>query len=165
MSYAFKIITNKDPDAAAAAVREALGARKFTILMEADLGAKFASLGLPPLKDGAGVRLIETCHAPTAKEVLDTNIEVAYFLPCKIVVRNMPLVEGGKATGNMQTEIGLWKPSVFGPFLSDPTGKLAGAMSTVEETMMAAVRDAAGPGSQEVPATPGAREAIAQMEV
>ena len=53
MEFGHVVVTKKSPADASAAVKEALTARKFSVLFEFDFGDKFRSLGLPPLNANA----------------------------------------------------------------------------------------------------------------
>jgi uncharacterized protein (DUF302 family) len=65
------------------AVREALAARGFSVLWELDVKAKLEEKGQ---QLSFPYRILEVCNAPRAREALETNPEVGFYLPCKVVV-------------------------------------------------------------------------------
>ncbi len=155
LAFAFVAATLKSSTEALAAVKAALAARKYSVLFEMDMNSKFSALGLGPLADGRAVHLLDVCHAPTAKKVVEANMDVAFFLPCKVVVRTLP--NGGA------TEVGLLKPSFIKPILSDQA--LATYMEQVEADLTEAVREAAagtaGSGAGVAATTGGGAEVAA----
>lgn len=106
MSFATELVTDKSVEAAVEAVQEALAERQFGVLWQLNVNNTLANKGLTLDHE---VRILEVCSAPKAKHAIETNPEVAYLLPCKIVVKR---VAG-------QTTIGLTRPSTLMGLLND----------------------------------------------
>lgn len=106
MEYQVAVATAKSVDEAVQAVEEALMARKFSVLWHLDMNSKLAEKGLQLERK---VHVLEVCSAPRAKQAIETNPEVAYFLPCKIVISES---EG-------HTQIGLARPTMLMNVLGD----------------------------------------------
>jgi uncharacterized protein (DUF302 family) len=113
---------------AVAAITEALAKRRFSVLWDLDVNAKLAEKGLQLHEP---YRILEVCSAPQAKQALETNPAVGYFLPCKVVV----YAAGG------QTRVGLPRPETLIDLVGDP--RLAGLAGEVERTLVEAVEEVA----------------------
>ena len=83
--------------------------------------------------------LQEVCHAPTARDVLDLNFDMTYFLPCKVIIKSYPEKDGEPS----KTEICLLKPTAIGKMFSGLDPKLLQIMESVEATMVSAISEAA----------------------
>lgn len=127
MEFRVSVVTEKSVADAAAAVEQALADRNFSVLWQVDLNQKLADKGLSLEHE---VRIMEVCNASKAKVAIETNPEVAYFLPCKVVVKRV----GGR------TEIGLAKPTMLMSVLGDE--RLAGLAEEVEAVLLEAVQAA-----------------------
>lgn len=135
-AYSVVLATSKPHLEAIAAVKQALTARKFSVLFELAFVDRLEAAGLPPLSHGGAVHAIEFCHAPTARIALEKNFELAYFMPCKVLVRWLP-------TG--ETEICLLRPSALTAFLPGPHDpQLVAALVGIEATIVEALTEAAG---------------------
>lgn len=135
-SFALVIPTKKTPEQAIAAIKEAYAARKFSVLFELAFLDRIAAAGLPQLSSGAKAHLIEFCHAPTARLALEANFDMAYFMPCKTLVRWHPSGE---------TEICLLRPSAIATFLPGAADDaLLKGMTDIEEKIVEALKEAAG---------------------
>lgn len=121
------VMTSKTAAEAVAAVEAALAERKFSVLWHLKVHEKLAEKGLNLAPE---VHILEVCSAPRAKLAIETNPEVAYFLPCKVVVRS----ENGK------TSIGYASPDILIGILGDDRLKdLASEVEVVlSETLEAA---------------------------
>lgn len=106
MEFARYVVTDKSVEAAAAAIEAALPNYKFGVLWQLDVNKTLASKGFDLAHE---VRILEVCSPAKAKHALETNPQVAYFLPCKIVVMR---VDG-------QTTIGLARPTALMGLLGD----------------------------------------------
>jgi uncharacterized protein (DUF302 family) len=136
-AYAYVRATEKSVADAAAAIKASLASRKYTVLLEFDPGAKFIAAGLGELSGGAAVRLMDVCHAPTAKAVLEAHPDVAFFLPCKVVVRRTPGAGG-------RTEIGYLRPDAVGAMMGPAAAApIVEHMARVESDLRAATDEAA----------------------
>jgi uncharacterized protein (DUF302 family) len=106
MDYHYTQPTDKSPAEAIAALEGALTKRKFSALWHLDIGAKLKEKGLDLEPE---FHIFEVCSAPRAKEALETNIQVGYFLPCKMVVYS----KDGK------THVGLLRPQLLMDILGE----------------------------------------------
>jgi len=127
MEFQVSVVTDKTVSEAAAAVEQALADRKFSVLWQLSVNDKLAEKGLVLEHE---VRIMEVCNAAKAKVAIETNPEVAYFLPCKVVV---------KRVGD-RTEIGLAKPTMLMSVLGDK--RLEGLAEEVEAVLLEAVQAA-----------------------
>lgn len=125
----FSVRTAKGVAEAAAAVDAALAARRFSVLWAMDVNEKLQEKGLSL---NGQFRILEVCSAPRAKQALETNPAISYFLPCKVVVQQ---AEGG-------AEIGFPRPTALIGLVGDD--RLNDLAREVEDVLLAAVREAAG---------------------
>ena len=133
----YSVATDKAVDQAAADVEAALAKRKFSVLWGLDVNDKLREKGL----DLHGrFRILEVCSAPRAKQALEANPEVAYFLPCKVVVYER----------DGHTEIGLPRPTMLMSMLGDD--HLKPLAEEVERTLIEAAEEAAVAGRGTSPA-------------
>lgn len=124
MEFAFSVTSTKSVAEAVSAVEAALAEQKFSVLWSLNITQTLQSKGL---EFGPEVRILEVCSAPRAKRVLETNLDMAYFLPCKIVVRSEG--EGSR--------IGMALPTMLVQMVNDQ--RLAAEATEVEEAMRAAI--------------------------
>lgn len=125
----YTVATHKPVDQAAQDVEAALATRKFSVLWALDVNDKLREKGL----DLRGrFRILEVCSAPRAKEALEGNPLVTYFLPCKVVVYER----------DGHTEIGLPRPTALMAMLGDD--RLQPLAEEVERVLVEAVQEAAG---------------------
>lgn len=90
-----------------AALEQKISDIKFGVLCKIDLAEKIRAKGL---EFGENLTILEICNPTEARSALQTNIKAAYFLPCKLVVRD----DEGKAIVSMM------KPSSLISELNDP---------------------------------------------
>ncbi len=128
VEFAYEIPTGKGVEEAVAAVREALSERKFSVLWELNVNQTLEAKGFDLAYQ---VRILEVCSAPKAKKALETNPAVAYFLPCKIVVKQ---VDG-------QTTIGVTRPAALMGLMGD--ARMDDLAAQVEAELTAAAEAAA----------------------
>lgn len=84
MDYAMTVTTTAPPDAAEAAVREALAAEGFGILSEIDVRAKLVEkLG----EDIGHYRILGACNPPLARRGIGVDADLGALLPCNVVIR------------------------------------------------------------------------------
>lgn len=127
MEYEKSVHTKKTPAEAVAAIEEALLERKFSVLWHLNMNEKLKEKGFDL---GPEVHVLEVCSAPRAKHALETNPNVAYFLPCKVVVQS----ENGK------TRIGYARPSLLIDVLGEE--RLSDLAAEVETVLAAAIEAA-----------------------
>ncbi len=125
MEYQVSVTTSKTPSEVIRALEEALAARKFSVLWHMKVNEKLEEKGLSLEPE---VHILEVCSAPKAKHAIETNPDVTYFLPCKVVVRGE----------NGQTTIGLPRPTKLMGILGDE--RLKGLAEEVEQTLVEAVQ-------------------------
>ncbi|SIS99819.1 DUF302 domain-containing protein [Alicyclobacillus vulcanalis] len=109
---------------------EALKARQFGVLWQMDVPGTLQAKGMP---FSTPYRILEVCNPKAANEVLSQNLQVGYFLPCKIAVYE----EGEK------TKVALPKPTSLIGWLGDPA--LHPVAARVEEALEDAVAEAVHP--------------------
>ncbi len=122
--YKYSVISGKTYQEAITALEASLAEHKFGVLWKLDVKANLKKKGVEFDRD---FQIFEVCNAPKAKEVLERNIEVGYFLPCKIVI----FVKDG------QTVIGMVKPTAIVSFLNDQG--LVDFAKEVEGTLIKAI--------------------------
>ncbi len=83
MKVLYERKVNKQFEEAVESIKNSLAKNKFGVLWELNFKDKLKEKGLEFNKN---FKVLEVCNPAQAKEVLDTNIEVGYFLPCKVVV-------------------------------------------------------------------------------
>ena len=83
MDIKYKVKTDKDFEQATEDLKKSLEAHKFGVLWELNFKDKLKEKGLDFDKN---YKVLEVCNPLQAKKVLEKQIEVGYFLPCKIVV-------------------------------------------------------------------------------
>jgi len=81
-------------------LKKTLSEVKFGVLFELDMANKLKEKGVDY---NGSVYILEVCNPQRAKEALEAEKKIAYFLPCKIVI----YVEGE------YTRIGMVRPSAF----------------------------------------------------
>lgn len=83
MKVVYERKVNKKFDETVESLKRSLADNKFGVLWELNFKDKLKEKGLDFNKN---FKVLEVCNPVQAKEVLDLNIEVGYFLPCKVVV-------------------------------------------------------------------------------
>jgi uncharacterized protein (DUF302 family) len=106
MDFVYTLTTDKELEQVADDVKKELQELKFGTLWELDIPAKLKEKGVN-FKGKA--KVLEICNPHQAKEALELNMNVVYFLPCKVVV----FEENG------QTKLGMIKPTAFMDMLKD----------------------------------------------
>jgi len=133
IQFHYTRVAEKSVPDAIAALEGALAKRKFSALWHLDMRAKLQEKG--QAFDGE-FHVFEVCSAPHAKVALETNLEVGYFLPCKMVVYS----KDGK------TYVGLLRPNLLIEMLGEE--RLQSLANHVEAELSAAVDEAALPVRQ-----------------
>ncbi len=125
-NFEYTVESNKDFDAAVAAVEQKSAEKGFRVLHTHDVAATLAEKGFPrdPLK------IVEVCNARYASEVLKKDVKIALMLPCPISV----YAQGGK------TFISTMLPSVLADFY--PNAGIDGVAAEVEKAVVAIVTEA-----------------------
>ena len=99
---------------------------KFGVLCKIDMKEKITAKGLD---FNQKLTILEICNPAEARSALQTNSKVAYFLPCKMIVRE----EEGKAIVSMM------KPSTMIVELNDPELDLLA--KRIEDKLISAMDD------------------------
>lgn len=129
MQFHYTRETRKTVPEAIAALESALTKRKFSALWHLDMQAKLKEKGQ---ETDRVFHVFEVCSAPHAKVALETNLEVGYFLPCKMVIFEK----------DQQTHVGLLRPQLLMDLLGEH--RLQDLANTVERDLSAAVDEVAG---------------------
>lgn len=127
IDYHYTQSTGKSVPDAIAALEQALANHKFSALWHLDMGAKLKEKGFDLEPE---FHVFEVCNAARAKEALETNVEVGYFLPCKLVVY-------AKAD---KTHIGLLRPNLLMELVGE--ARLEKLATDVEAELKKAVDEA-----------------------
>ena len=130
--FKYSVTTTKSPEEAVAAVEASLKELKFGVMWNLDVKKQLSSKGVAT---DVEFHILEVCNPVKAKEVLETNILVGYFLPCKIVVYK---AKGESDAG--QTTIGMIRPTTIVNFLED--ARLTEFAKEVENIMITALNNA-----------------------
>ena len=83
MDIKYKVSTKKTFEKALEDLKSSLSNHNFGVLWELSFKDKLAEKGLEFDKN---FTVLEVCNPKQAKEVLEANIEVGFFLACKMVV-------------------------------------------------------------------------------
>ncbi|KPU27205.1 hypothetical protein TR13x_06480 [Caloranaerobacter sp. TR13] len=83
MDLKYEVKTNKTFDQAINSLKNSLSRVGFGVLWELNFKDKLKEKGLDLAHN---FKIFEVCNPKKAKEVLETYLEVGYFLPCKVVV-------------------------------------------------------------------------------
>lgn len=127
MDINYKIRTEKKFEKAIEDLKESLGNHKFGVLWELNFKDKLKEKGLDFDKN---FKILEVCNPKQAKQVLEKNIEVGYFLPCKMVVYE----------DNNSVFIGMLKPTELIGMMNN--NELSYIAAEVEMELTAAIDDA-----------------------
>jgi len=125
--FDYTVRTAKSVDEATAAVEAALTARNFRVQMVHDVQATLAEKGF----EREPIRIVETCNAKYAYQVLEADVSIALMLPCPIAVYDK----------DGETFISSLKPSAIGSFY--PHAGIDDVAQEVEGILLAAVDEAA----------------------
>lgn len=104
--FHYTVETDKNIDEASEVLEAQLKEEKFGVLWNFDLKGKLNEKGLEFDRD---FRILEVCNPQEAQRVLNQNVMVGYFLPCKMVVYK----DGDK------TKIGMPKPTSLVTMVDD----------------------------------------------
>lgn len=123
----FHISSSKSFEKAIEDLKNALSSRNFGVLWELNFKDKLNEKGLDFDKR---IEILEVCNPSQAKKLLDKNVEVSYFLPCKIVVYE----EGDSVV------IGMVKPTKIIELIDDD--ELLSIALEVEKVLMESMLEA-----------------------
>lgn len=129
--FHYTITTDKSIEEAIHSLEEALKEHQFGIQWQMDIPSKLQAKGV---EFNQPYRILEICNPHLAKQVLEKNELIGYFLPCKIVVYE---------SKSGQTKIGLPKPSELIGLVND--AELKTAAEEVEQKLKLAVDKAVQP--------------------
>lgn len=127
MELNYSVATRKTVAQAIADLKVELSRVGFGVLWELSFRDKLAEKGLSFDED---FHVLEACNPHKAKEVLDTQIEIGFFLPCKLAVY----------TKEGQAYIGMPRPTLFMTMLDN--AELMSAAREVEEALISAINAA-----------------------
>ncbi|MDA8336170.1 MAG: DUF302 domain-containing protein [Peptococcaceae bacterium] len=83
MEFQYAVSTSLGVEEVVRAVTEGLSGVGFGVLWALDVQAKLQEKGLDLERP---VRILEVCQPAKAKEALEDDVRISYFLPCKVVV-------------------------------------------------------------------------------
>ncbi|MTI48527.1 DUF302 domain-containing protein [Sporosalibacterium faouarense] len=127
MDINYKVSTSKSFNEAVSSLKENLSNYNFGVLWELNFKDKFNEKGL---EFASNFMIFEVCNPSKAKEVLEQNIEIGFFLPCKLVVFEK----------EDKVFIGMPKPTqLIGMFEEK---QLTSVAKEVEEELKSAINDA-----------------------
>lgn len=129
MEATYSIAVDMSIDEALAGIKAALQERKFGVLWHLNVTETLQEKG-QDFK--TPFHILEVCNPGHAKHALDTNLEVGFFLPCKVVVYEK----------DGQTRVGMLRPEMIIGLLGEE--KLAGLATEVEGVIGDAIRSLAG---------------------
>lgn len=98
--FHYTVSTTKSVDEAISALEQSLKEYKFGVLWNFDLTGKLQEKGVD---FNSAYRILEVCNPQQAGKVVNRELEIGYFLPCKIAVYR----------DGATTKIGLPKPTVL----------------------------------------------------
>lgn len=127
MGIYYKKKTDKTFAEATDDLKKSLLDYKFGVLWELNFKDKLAEKGLSFDKN---FKILEVCNPPQAKQILEKNIEVGYFLPCKIVVYE----------DNSSVFIGMLRPTQLIDMAGDD--ELTNIAANVENELKSAIESA-----------------------
>ncbi|MGM7703577.1 DUF302 domain-containing protein [Pseudalkalibacillus sp. Hm43] len=104
--FHYTVMTDKNIDEACETLENQLKEEQFGVLWDFDLKSKLNEKGLDFNRE---FRILEVCNPKEAQRVLNQNLMVGYFLPCKMVVYK----DGD------QTKIGMPKPTSLVTMVDD----------------------------------------------
>jgi uncharacterized protein (DUF302 family) len=130
MPFQYSKESSKTPAESLRAIEEALKAHRFSVLWHLDMSGTLAEKGFPGHEE---THILEVCNASRADEALRAAPEIAYLLPCKMLVR-------AKDEGS---EIGLLSPSALIGMAGHAAADLTAFAAEVEEDLRAVVDEAA----------------------
>lgn len=128
MDVIYEVRTAKPFDEAVTGLKTSLKNRGFGVLWELDFSEKLAEHGL---EFEGRFKIFEVCNPQQARDVLSKNIQVGYFLPCKLVVYE-------KAS---TPYLGMLRPLELIKMMGQD--ELAQTADDVQGTLMAAIDEAA----------------------
>ncbi len=128
MDFIYEVKTLKSFKQAIDSIKESLAENNFGVLWEMNIQDKLKEKGVD-FKEN--FQILEICNPHKAKNVLEENMQVGYFLPCKVAVYER----------DGQVMIGMPKPtSLLGMMGETELGSIA---EEVEEVLKRAIHDAA----------------------
>lgn len=127
MNYAYEEKSSHSYEETLEKLKQAITDNSFGVLYEVNLKDKIEGKGFDFVSN---FTVLDVCNPKLAKDVLDEQIEVGYFLPCKVVVYEK---EGGVYAG-------LLKPTVLIDMVDNDS--LHDAAVEVEEILTKAVKAA-----------------------
>ncbi len=107
MNVVYEKSTNKNVDEAILSLKENLKTNSFGVLWELNFKDKIEESDLTFKEDFV---VLEVCNPGYAKQVLETNYQIGYALPCKMVVR----------TQDGKTFIGMMDPGSLISMFNEP---------------------------------------------
>ncbi|WP_425449022.1 DUF302 domain-containing protein [Dethiothermospora halolimnae] len=124
MKIIYEVKVEKEFGDAIDALKKSLSEHNFGVLWELNFKDKLKEKGLD---FDTNFKVFEVCNPKQAKEVLESHIEVGYFLPCKMVIYEK----------NNSVYVGMLRPTdLIGMFNDDSLVSIA---KEVEKELKAAI--------------------------
>ncbi|MCC5894191.1 MAG: DUF302 domain-containing protein [Alkalibacterium sp.] len=130
MNYAYEEKSSRSFEETLTKLKYAVKDQSFGILYEVNLKNKINGKGLD---FEPNFTVMDVCNPKLAKDVLDEQIEVGYFLPCKVVVYEK----------DDAVYAGVLKPTILIDMVDNSS--LKAAAEEVEEILIKAVKAAVAP--------------------
>lgn len=127
MNYAYEEKSTQSFEDTLHTLKEAIADNAFGVLYEVNLKDKITSKGFD---FDSNFTVLDVCNPKLAKDVLDKQIEVGYFLPCKVVVYEK----------DDSVYAGVLKPTILIDMVENHD--LMGAAKEVEDILITAVKTA-----------------------
>jgi len=127
MEMNYKVNTHKNFEVVIEDLKKSLSNNNFGVLWELNFKDKLNEKGLD---FDNKINILEVCNPGQAKKLLEKNIEIGYFLPCKIVVYE----------DNNSVFIGMTKPTKIIEMMDDK--ELLGVASEVEKVLISSIEAA-----------------------
>jgi uncharacterized protein (DUF302 family) len=125
--FDYTVTSQKTVGQAIADLKQALSEAKFGVLWELDVPAQLQAKGVD---FQIPFHILEVCNPKQARHALETNINVGYFLPCKLVVFRQ----------QDETRLGMLRPTEIVGMLNDQS--LADFAEQVEQVLTKALDEA-----------------------
>ncbi|HUW64365.1 MAG TPA: DUF302 domain-containing protein [Spirochaetia bacterium] len=126
MEFNYAVNTSLGVEEAVQAVTDRLKEVGFGVLWALDVQAKLKEKGLELSRP---VRILEVCQPAKAKEALEDDVMISYFLPCKVVVYQ----DGDHTT------VGFVRPEMFAGLF--PGSKVFPGLAREVDTVLRGVLD------------------------
>ena len=126
MEFNYEVNTSLTVEQAVDAVTKGLKEAGFGVMWALDVPATLKEKGF---ELNRAIRILEVCQPAKAKQALEEDVRIGYFLPCKVVLYE----EGGR------TAVGFVRPGMFAGFF--PDSKVFPGLAAEVDTVLRRVLD------------------------